>query len=236
MHRELHIRSAGLHANLAHDANRRVAHHLVFAIGQRLRRGHGDGIAGVDAHRVHVLDRADDDDVVGEVAHHLQLVLLPAQHRLFDQALVDGRKIEPARQDLHQLFAVVGDAAAGAAQRERWADHHRETDLRGEIQAIAHDCSPARTRHVQPDLLHRVFEEQPVFGLLDGVELRADQLHVVLFENAGIGQIDGEIQSSLAADRRQQRELPLRLPSMPVIIAASRRMISSTYSRVSGSI
>ena len=33
--------------------------------------------------------RADDDDVVGLVAHHLQLVLLPADDRLLDQHLAD---------------------------------------------------------------------------------------------------------------------------------------------------
>ena len=64
---------------------RGVAHPLVFLVGQRLRRGDGDRVAGVDAHRVEVLDRADDDDVVGLVAHHLHLVLLPADDRFLDQ-------------------------------------------------------------------------------------------------------------------------------------------------------
>ena len=52
-----------------------------------LRGGDGDGVAGVDAHGVHVLDGADDDHVVRQVAHHLQLILLPAQQRLLDQHL-----------------------------------------------------------------------------------------------------------------------------------------------------
>ena len=49
--------------------------------------GDGDGVAGVDAHGVHILDGADDDHVVRQVAHHLQLILLPAQQRLLDQHL-----------------------------------------------------------------------------------------------------------------------------------------------------
>ena len=81
---KLHIGAAGLDADLAHHGDGRVAHLLVLAVGERLRRGHGDGVAGVHAHGVEVLNGADDDDVVGEVAHHLELVLLPAEHALFD--------------------------------------------------------------------------------------------------------------------------------------------------------
>jgi hypothetical protein len=45
-------------------AQRGVAHDLVLAVGERLRRRHGDRVAGVHAHGVEVLDRADDDHVV----------------------------------------------------------------------------------------------------------------------------------------------------------------------------
>src|SRR5713101_6728431 len=52
-------------------------------------------IARVHAHRVEVLDRADDDDVVLGVAHHLELELLPAGDRLLDEDLVGGRRLQP---------------------------------------------------------------------------------------------------------------------------------------------
>ena len=42
-----------------------VAHPLVFLVGQRQRRRDRDAVAGVHAHRIDVLDRADDDEVVG---------------------------------------------------------------------------------------------------------------------------------------------------------------------------
>ncbi len=61
---ELHVRAAGVDADLAQHRDRGVAHDLVFLVGQRLRRRHGDRVAGVHAHRVEVLDRADDDAVV----------------------------------------------------------------------------------------------------------------------------------------------------------------------------
>ena len=52
------------------------------------------------------------------VADHLHLELLPAEHALLDQHLGGRRGVEAALDDLVELLAVVGDAAAGAAQGE----------------------------------------------------------------------------------------------------------------------
>src|SRR5690606_13478190 len=76
---ELDVAAAGVHADFADDCNRDVAQLLVFAVGQGHGRGDGDRVAGVDADRIEVLDGADDHGVVVLVAHHLQLVFLPAQ-------------------------------------------------------------------------------------------------------------------------------------------------------------
>jgi hypothetical protein len=70
--------------------------------------------------------RAHDDAVVGTVAHDLHLELFPADQRLLDQQLVGRRQVQAALADLLELLGVVGDAAAGAAEREARADHHRE--------------------------------------------------------------------------------------------------------------
>src|SRR5207253_2668438 len=118
---ELYVRASGLDADLAYDADSHVAQVLVLDIGQSLRGRDRDGVARVHAHRVEVLNRADDDDVVGEVAHHLKLELLPAEYRLFDENLADGRGGEPSAHYLLKLFGVVGGAAARPAERERGA-------------------------------------------------------------------------------------------------------------------
>ena len=64
----------------------------------------------------------------------------------------------------------------------------------------------ARLRDFEPDARHRVFEQQAVFALLDGVELRADKLRAVLLQHAVVGQLDGEVERGLSADRRQHGE------------------------------
>ena len=63
------------------------------------------------------------------VADDLHLVLLPAEHRFLDQHLAGRRGVEPALDDLQELLAVIGDAAAGAAEREGGADDGGKPDI-----------------------------------------------------------------------------------------------------------
>src|SRR3546814_6648238 len=91
---------AARHHPDADDARERgIAHELVLDVGERLRGSDCDRVAGVHAHRIEVLDRADDHEVVGAVAHDLQLVLLPASDRSLDQDLADGAGHEPGSEE-----------------------------------------------------------------------------------------------------------------------------------------
>ena len=63
----------------------------------------------------------------------------------------------------------------------------------------------AAARHVEADGAHRLLEQLPVFRDLDRLDLGANQLDVVLLENAEFVQIHGEVQRRLAADRREDR-------------------------------
>ena len=113
---ELDVRAAGLDADGADDGEAGVAHDLVFLVRERLDRRDGDGVAGVHAHGIEVLDGADDDAVVGLVAHHFHFVFLPAEQRFLDENFGDGRKFDAALGNFFEFFAIVSDAAAGAAQ------------------------------------------------------------------------------------------------------------------------
>ena len=174
--RELHVGAAGLHPDLAQHRDRGVAHDLVFLVGERQRRRDGDRIAGVHAHRIDVLDRADDDAIVFLVAHHLHLVFFPAQHRFLDQHLAGGRGIDAAFDDVDEFFFVVGDAAAGAAEREGRADDRRQPDVLERRQGLRQRLDLVRARRLQPDLGHRVAEQLAVLRLVDGLGGGADHL------------------------------------------------------------
>jgi hypothetical protein len=66
--------------------------------------------------------------------------------------------VEAAGENFHQFFAVVGDAAAAAAQSETGADEHGEADFSGEVETVAQIVDQRGAGDVQTDADHRVLE------------------------------------------------------------------------------
>ena len=89
----MYIGSAGFDPDFAQYVNAVRAHDLVFFVGQRQGRGHGDAVAGVHAHRVHVFDGADDDGVVRLIAHDFHFEFFPTQQGLVDEDLTHRGRI-----------------------------------------------------------------------------------------------------------------------------------------------
>ena len=83
--RELDVRASGFHAYSAYHREGRVAHRLVFLVGQCLDRGHRDRVTRVHSHWVEVLDGTNDHAIVRTVPHDLDLEFFPAEQRLFNQ-------------------------------------------------------------------------------------------------------------------------------------------------------
>ena len=118
---------------------------------------------------------------------------------------MDRAHLEAAIDELAELFDVVRDAAADAAHRERRPDDGRKAGRLDDARRLVDRTGKAARRRLDADLLHRVAEQQSIFAKLDGVDVGADQLHVVLVEHAGIVQRHGEIEGRLPADGRQNR-------------------------------
>ncbi|MDT4797755.1 hypothetical protein FQZ97_303650 [compost metagenome] len=211
---ELHVGAAGFHADLTQHRQRGVAHDLVFLVSQGLRRGDGDRVAGVHAHRVEVLDGADDDAVVLLVADNLHLVFLPADQRFVDQQFLGRRQVEAAGADFLELLAVVGDAAAGAAHGEGRTDDAGEADLLQDAVGLFHAVGDAGARAFQADGVHGLVEARAVFGLVDGVGVGADHFHAELLQHAVVLEVQGAVQRGLATHGRQQRVRALLLDDL----------------------
>ena len=160
-------------------------------------------------HGVQVFNRADDDAVVGLVAHHLHLEFFPAQQRLFDEQLFRGRSLQAALANGLEFFGVIGNASAGSAQGETGADHGRKPQIFLRNPSLVHAVGDSGTGRPQADLGHRVFELEPVFGFVDGLGRRTDQLDLVFFQHAVVPQIECAVERRLAAHGRQNRIGPL---------------------------
>ena len=221
--RPLDVRPAGLDADRGEDLQRIVAHGLIFPVAQGLDRRHGDGVAGMHAHRVEVLDGADDHAAALAVAHDLHFEFLPAEERLFDEDFMVQARFEPAPDDDGEFLRIVRDAAAGAAQREAGADDERPApDHLGDGLGFALGMRRARTRQVEPDRLHGLFEKLAVLRAADRVGGGADELEVVTLEDAFLLELHGEVQRGLAAERGQDRVRPFAPDDLVKNVASQR--------------
>ena len=153
------------------------------------------------AHRIEVLDRADDDDVVRAVAHDLELELVPAAYGLLDEHLPDRRLPEAALDVVRERCAILGEPSAVAAERERRA-HDRRDERVVELGERGHD---RRRRHLEPARAHGLPEELAILCTSDHVDRRADELDAELVEDAVLPELDGEVERGLPAERRQER-------------------------------
>ena len=128
------------------------------------------------------------------VADDLHLIFLPAEHRFLDQHFGGRRGVEAALDDLEEFRAVVGDAAAGAAEREGGADDGRQADLverlRGDRHGVAHIALLAVAFAEVPVVLQRV-ERLVEVGRSGGLQLGAlglVLLAVLILDVGGVGQ------------------------------------------------
>ena len=158
------------------------------------------------AHRVEVLDRADDHDVVVCVAHDLELELVPADERLLDEHLADRAFAEAALELRLELVAVVRDPAPVTAEGEGRPQDRGEVELRREVLGIGDDH---RLRHLEADVAHGLTEELAVLGAANRLEAGADELHPELVENPCRRKVAREVERRLPAESRQERIRPL---------------------------
>ena len=214
VHGKLHVGAAAGHAHALEHRQRVVAQALELEVVERLAGRHGDRVARVHAHGVEVLDGAHDDAVAGDVAHDLHLDLLPALEALLDEHLAVGRERKALLGNAQQVIVVVGHTAAGTAQREGRAQHHRVADVRRDGLALPDRVRHARARHLEADVAHGPGKELAVLAALDAGDVAADDLDAKALEHAGLRQLDRAVECRLAAHVGQEGVRSLALDDL----------------------
>ena len=158
------------------------------------RRDDAGGVTGVDTGKFHVFHHGRDVNVftVGErVGFAFQSVV--------EEAVDEERAIRGHAHGLRHVFAehvlVVDDFHAAAAKHETRADHHRvAADLLDASEGFVDVRGHAAFRHRDAELVHHLAEQVAVFGDVDGVDARTENLHAFVGEGAG------DVQRSLATE------------------------------------
>ena len=157
-------------------------------------------------HRIDVLDAADDHAVVGVVTHDLQLVLLPAVHRLLDQDLADRAGSETVCCDLLELLGGERDPRTTAPEDVRRADHSGQAEVGDHDTGLLHRVGRARAETVEPDAEHRLLEDLAILRRCDRFGVGADHLGLAGHtDQAALEEFHGDVEAGLAAERGEHR-------------------------------
>ena len=198
---ELHVAPA-LDFEFADDFQRRIAQHLILAVGERLARRDDDRVARVDTDGVDVLHVADSQRRIVAVADDLVFDFLVALDAFLDEHLMHGREEQSVAHQLAQFLLVVGETAARAAQRERGTQHDGIPDAGGHLDALLDRSSDFGRQDGLAQRFAQLLEQLTVFGPLDRLERRTENLDLTLVENTLFGQLHGEVQTRLPAETR----------------------------------
>ena len=163
-------------------------------LGDGHRRDDAGGVTGVDTGKFHVFHHGRDVNVfaVGEgVGFAFQSVV--------EEAVDEERTVRGHAHGLRHVFAehvlVVDDFHAAAAKHEARADHHRvAADLLDASEGFVDVRGHAAFRHRDAELVHHLAEQVAVFGDVDRVNARTENL------DAFVGEGAGDVQRSLATE------------------------------------
>lgn len=184
VHRKLYVGAPRLNPDFPDDRKARVAHQLVFAVGERQGGRYRYGVAVWTPSGSKFSIRAYHHALVLVVAHDLHFKFLPTEQALLDEHLGDGGRAKAKRHHVLVFLAVVGNSSARSAERvARAYDDRKFAPFFNPVRRLFCVVDNRALGNVEPDFEHRLPEFFAVFALLDGLLLCAYQLHAVLFEN-----------------------------------------------------
>ncbi len=158
-------------------------------------------------HRIEVLDRADDDDVVRAIADDFELELVPAANRLLHENLADRRLGQTPLHLPCEPSSIVGEAAAVAAEREGRPHDRRQ----GNVLELVDGGHDAGSRHLEPTAHDGFSELLTILRTPDHLDRRPDQLDADVLQHSGVRELDREVERGLSAQRGQKRIRTLAL-------------------------
>ena len=199
---KLHIGTAD-DLNLIHD----LVSLLLKALLQILRDSqHGcgtEGITGVHAEGIDILNEANGNHVALGITDYLQFQLFPAKDRLLHQHLTNQAGLQASGTYSLQLFYVIYQAAACTTHGISRSQYNGISQLIRNGKSFFHGICHLAASHLNPQLIHGLLELNAVFTTFDSIYLNADYLDLILVQHTCRRKLRAEIQTGLSAEIRQ---------------------------------
>ena len=143
-----------------------------------------EGVTGMYAHGIDVLDEADCDHLSLCITDNFKLKLFPAHDGLFYKYLAYQGRLDTALTYELQLFCVVNKSAAGTAHGVCRTEYYGVAELVCYRKCLIYRVSYFASCHLDTELVHRVLKFYSILASFDGIKLYAYNLYAVLVKYA----------------------------------------------------
>ena len=145
------------------------------------------------SYRVDILHGAYRNTIALCIAQNLILYLFVSRYGTLYQALMHKTRLQSGFACLTQFFFVIRYAAAGASESIRRANYNRVAYFLSERNRAVNIVYNIAFDYRLAYRLHSFFEKLSVLAFLYGFNVRAEELHVHLLEEALLVQLHSEI-------------------------------------------
>ncbi len=152
---------------------------------------------------VEVLDRTDDNHVVGVIAHEFELVFLPTEDRLLQQHLGRRTGLQPRTSYPLEIIGVECHPGASSTHGVRGSNDHRVVQFADCLETLVEGVTDGAARGlrliaIDIDSFDDLLETLSVLTGLDRLDPGPDQLDAVFLQHSCLVQRHGRIQRGLS--------------------------------------
>ena len=160
---------------------------LEFLLKFRRDGQHGcraEGISGVHAHSINIFNETDRDHLVLGVPDNLQFEFFPAQHRLFNQDLVDDTGRKTPGRNCSKLLDIIHQSSPCSTHAVCRPNYNRIAKLIRNHLRVFHTIDRLTFRHFNAKAIHGLLESSAILPAFNGVDVHADDLNAVFIQDA----------------------------------------------------
>jgi hypothetical protein len=131
----------------------------------------------MNAHRIEVLYRADNDDIIIEVTHYLEFIFLPPDDRFLDQDLRHRRGSKAAFRYVFELIGIECCTASGTAESVAGTDDRGVSDILYYRLCLCPVVSKPAPWTFDPYLVHCCFEQLTIFSNFNSINVGTNEFN-----------------------------------------------------------
>ena len=161
-----------------------VPEKVVFLICKRLAWSDNYGVSRMYSDGIHVFHITYSNGRVICVTHYFVLYFLISFYALFNEYLMNGRKLKSVFHYFPEFFLIVGESAACSSEGKGGTENDGISDLFGNLKTMLYGCGYFRLKNGLSERYAKLLEKLPILGSLYTFPARSEHLNAAFVKHA----------------------------------------------------